>query len=141
MNPQPTNRRRWPKWSLFATFLLTVPVPFYMLVVGGIVPTLCIIYLAVHGLIVALPKFTSEGFWILGILWAHVVILGGLLYVVAAGFTWLLFRILQPRYALLAIFGLIGALFVASTFEIYRVPGHNSVPPANLLHLLREFVP
>jgi hypothetical protein len=71
VNPQSKNLRRWTKWILFGGFLLTVPVPFFMLVVGGIVPTFCIIYLAVHGLIVALPKFTAEGFWMLGILWAH----------------------------------------------------------------------
>ena len=72
---------------LFAAFILMVPVPYYMLVVGGIVPTFLIIFIAVRGLIVALPKFTAEGFWMLTILWAHVVILGGILYLVAYGIT------------------------------------------------------
>jgi len=109
-----------------------------MLVVGGIVPTFFIIFIAVQGLIVALPKFTAEGFWMLGILWAHVVILGGLLYLAAYGITWFLFRILPHRYAFFIVIGLIAILFVASTFEIYRMPGHNSSPPANLLYLLRS---
>jgi hypothetical protein len=139
VNPQSKNLRRWPKWILFGGFLLTVPVPFFMLVVGGIVPTFCIIYLAVHGLIVALPKFTAEGFWMLGILWAHVIILGGFLYGAAAGITWFLFRVLPGRYALLGLLTLIIALFVASTFEIYRIPGHNSSPPANLLRVFQDF--
>lgn len=134
-----TNSQRWPKWILFAALLLVVPVPYFMLVVGGTVPTFCIIYLAVHGLIVALPKFTAEGFWMLGILWAHVVILGGLLYVAAAGINWLLFRFLSYRYALVVVFGLMVALFVASTFEIYRVPGHNSAPPANIFRIYKGF--
>ena len=132
MNDLATNASSWPKWTLFAVLLLTVPAPYFMLVVGGIVPTFCIIYLAVQGLIVALPKFTAEGFWMLGILWAHVVILGTLLYLAAAGMSWLLFRFLPSRYALVVVLGLIVALFVASTFEIYRVPGHNSAPPANI---------
>ena len=139
MNDLSTNAKRWPKWTLFAALLLTVPVPYFMLVVGGIVPTFCIIYLAVHGLIVALPKFTAEGFWMLGILWAHVVILGGLLYVVATGINWLLFRFLSYRYALVVLFSLMVALFVASTFEIYRVPGHNSAPPANIFRIYKGF--
>jgi hypothetical protein len=139
VNDLSTNARRRPKWTLFAALLLTVPVPYFMLVVGGIVPTVCIIYLAVHGLIVALPKFTAEGFWMLAILWAHVVILGGLLYVAAAGITWLLFRFFPYRYALVVVFGLIIALFVASTFEIYRVPGHNSAPPANIFRIYKGF--
>ena len=139
MNDLSTNSSRWPKWTLFAALLLAVPVPYFMVVVGGIVPTFCIIYLAVQGLIVALPKFTAEGFWMLGILWAHVVILGGLLYVSAAGINWLLFRFLPYRYALVVVLGLIVALFVASAFEIYRVPGHNSAPPANIFRIYKSF--
>lgn len=138
MNAPSTNSIRWPKWTLFAAFLLTAPVPYYMLVVGGIVPTFFIIFLAVQGLIVALPKFTAEGFWMLGILWAHVVILGGLLYLAAHGISWLFFRILPYRYALLLIIGLIATLFATSTFEIYRIPGHNSAPPANILRIYKN---
>jgi hypothetical protein len=104
--------------------------------VGGIVPTVYTIYLAIQGLVVALPKFTTEGFWMLGILWAHVLILGGLLYVAAAGTNWVLFRLFPHRFALISVVLLIVALFVSSIFEIYRVPGHNSSPPANLFRIL-----
>lgn len=138
MNASSINSSRWSKWALFAALLLTVPVPYYMLVVGGIVPTFFIMYISVQGLIVALPKFTAEGFWMLGILWAHVVILGGLLYLVAYGIAWFLFRILPQRYALFVAIGLIVILFVVSAFEIYRMPGHNSSPPANILYILRS---
>ena len=138
VNPESRKPTRWPKWTLFTAFLLAVPVPFYMLVVGGIVPAFCIILLALQGFIVALPKFTTEGFWMLGILWAHVLVLGGLLYVVAAGITWCLFRVFPHRFALFLVIGLIVALFVASTFEIYRVPGHNSAPPANIFRIFRD---
>jgi hypothetical protein len=125
------------KWTVFAVFLITMPVPYFMIVVGGLVPMFFILFLALQGLIVALPKFTTEGFWMLGILWAHVVILGGLLYVIAYGITWFLFKILPRRYALFVVLGLVAALFVASTFEIYRLPGHNSSPPANIIRIFR----
>ena len=138
MNADSRNPIRWPKWTLFAAFLLAVPVPFYMLVVGGLVPAFCIILLAIQGLIVALPKFTTEGFWMLGILWAHVLVLGGLLYVVAAGITWCLFHVFPHRIALFLVIGLIVALSVASTFEIYRLPGHNSAPPANIFRIFKD---
>jgi hypothetical protein len=125
------------KWTVFAVFLITMPVPYFMIVVGGLVPMFFILFLALQGLIVALPKFTTEGFWMLGILWAHVVILGGLLYVIGYGITWFLFKILPRRYALFVVLGLVAALFVASTFEIYRLPGHNSSPPANIIRIFR----
>lgn len=95
--------------------------------------------LAFYGLFVALPKFTLEGFWMLGILWAHVIIIAGILYLVAAGINWLLFRLLPSRAALFGVLVLIVVLFVASTFEIYRLPGHNSAPPANLLRVTKDF--
>jgi hypothetical protein len=138
MNASSTKSSGWPKWTLFAAFILTVPVPYFMLVVGGLVPTVFIMFIAVQGLVVALPKFTAEGFWMLGILWAHVVILGGLLYLAAYGITRLLCLILPHRYAVLIEIGLIVALFVASTFEIYRMPGHNSAPPANILRIVKS---
>ena len=70
---------RWPKWALFIAFLITIPVPYFMFVVLGLVPMFFILFLAIQGLIVALPKFTAQGFLMLGVLWAHVVIFGGLL--------------------------------------------------------------
>jgi len=125
---------------LFVAFLATVPVPFYMLVVGGLVPTLCILFLAVRGLVVALPKFTGEGFFMLGILWAHIAILGGLLYLAASGISWGLFRVFPTRYAQAVVAVLILALLVASTFPIYRIPGHNSAPPANIVRIFQGFL-
>ncbi len=116
---------------------MTIPVPYFMIVVGGLIPTICIIYLAVYGLFIGLPKFTLEGFWMLGILWTHVIILAGLLYFIAAAINWLLFRILPSRAALLGVFLAKMELFLASSFEIYRLPGHNSAPPANLLRVIR----
>jgi hypothetical protein len=140
VTPPSTIPRSWPKWLLFAVFLLVVPVPYYMVVVGGLLPPFCILYIAVHGLLVALPKFTMEGFVILGILWAHVVIFGGLLYLGATGISWVLFRVFPARFALTVVFLMIVALLVAANFEIYRVPGHNSAPPADIFRIIREFI-
>jgi hypothetical protein len=117
-----------------------VPVPYYMLVVGGIVPTSLIIFVAFRGLMVALPKFSAEGFWMLTILWVHVAIFGVILYLAAYGITWILYRVLPHRYAFLIVMALIAALFVASTLEIYRLPGHNSAPPANIFRILKSVI-
>jgi hypothetical protein len=137
MNRESIKPNRWPRWVLFAVFLITVPVPYLMIVVGGLMPTFGILYLAVHGLVVAIPKFSAEAFWILGALWAHVVILGGILYIAAYGITAFLFRCLRHGLALLVLCGLIAALLAASTWNIYRLPGHNSSPPANILGIVR----
>ncbi|HSL98652.1 MAG TPA: hypothetical protein VK944_00805 [Candidatus Limnocylindria bacterium] len=140
VNPSHRNPSRWPKWVLFITFLLTVPVPYVMVVVGGLIPTFCIMYLAVLGLVVALPKFTGEGFFMLVILWAHVVILGGLLYLLAAGITRVLSRLFPGRYASAVVGILIVTLLFASTFTIYRLPGHNSALPADIFRILKGFL-
>ncbi len=136
--PDPTSRG--PKWMLFVALLVTVPVPFYMMVVGGLVPTLCIIALAVRGLVVALRKFTGEGFFILGILWAHVLILGGILYLLAEGISRILYRLFPARIAFAVVIALMVSLAIASTFEIYRIPGHNSAPPADIFRILGDFL-
>jgi hypothetical protein len=139
VNTRSKKPSRWPKWALFTVFLLTVPVPYLMIVVGGLVPTFGILYLAVQGLVVAVPKFNVEAFWMLGALWAHVVILGGILYIAAHGISSLLFRALPARYGVVVLLVLIAALLAASTCDIYRLPGHNSSPPANILGILRAF--
>jgi hypothetical protein len=138
MNTSTTRSGRWSKWTLFAALMITVPVPYYMLVVGGMVPTMYILYISVQGLIVALPKFNAEGFWILGILWAHVLILGSLLFLMAHVITRLLFYFMPNRYALLVVICVIAALLITSIFEIYRLPGHNSAPPANIYRIFRS---
>ena len=140
MEPATTKTRRTVTWILFTGFLFTVPVPFFMLVVGGIVPLVYILYLSIQGLVVAIPKFTAEGFWMLGILWAHVATLGGILYLGALGISWLLCRIFPERYALLLLIGLVVALCVASTQKIYRMPGHNSSPPANIVRVMSSLI-
>jgi hypothetical protein len=61
---------------------------------------------------------------------------GGILYLAANGITWVLFRILSSRYALLVVIGLMVGWVVASTFEMYRMPGHNSAPPANIFRIV-----
>ena len=135
---QRTRSKQRLKWVLFVAFLLTVPVPYFMVVVGGLVPSFYIIALTVQGLIVAIPKFTAEGFWMLGILLAHVVILGGVLYLAAFVIAWLLNRILSDRAALWVAVALVLSLSIASAFEIYRMPGHNSAPPANIVRIIKS---
>ena len=131
---------RWSKWALFVAFLIVIPVPDIMIVVGGMVPMFFILFLAIQGLIVALPKFTAEGFWMLGVLWAHVVILGGLLYIGASGIHWFLLRVLPQRHAKFIVFALIAVLFaLASIFDIYHVHGHNYAPPANIFRFIKAF--
>jgi hypothetical protein len=131
----PKRRARWWLFAALATFL---PAPFFMLVIGGLVPTLWIAVFTLRGAVVAIPKGTSEGVAMLGILLVHVVVLGGLLLLVALMITWLLFRLLPESKARAVVVVLIVVLFGASFFRIYRIPGHNSAPPANLVEVYRE---
>lgn len=130
-----------PKWMLSVAFLLAVPVPYSMVVVGGMVPAFCILYIAIHGLLVAFPKSTAEGLIMLGILWTHVVVPGGLLYPGAAGISWFLFRVFPAQFAKAVVLMLVVALSFAATFDICRAPGHNSAPPADIFRICRALIP
>lgn len=138
MNTRSGKPPRWSKWTLFTALLLTVPVPYFLVVVLGFVPTVCIIFQAVYGFLVAVPKWSAEGFWILGILGAHVVIFGGLLYAGAVSCTWLFFRLMPVRYARLALVAVIVGLLVMAMFDIYREPSHGMAAPVNLPRMLQK---
>lgn len=139
MNLEKFDSKKWSKWILFIALLFFVPAPFYMIVVGGLIPTIIIVHMTLQGLIVAIPKFTAEGFWMLGILFIHVLILGGILFLAAFIISWVLFRLLPKRLAQISIVAIVCSLVVASTFEIYRLPGHNSAPPANIVKVLKSW--
>jgi hypothetical protein len=123
--------------ALFAASVLFVPVPFYMIVVGGLVPLAWICLICLQGLADGLPKLTGEGLFMAGFLLAHVLILGGLLYLASALVCWVLLRLLPARLARLVVALLIAGGATASAFEIYRLPGHNSSPPANIVRVFR----
>ena len=44
------------KWILFSVFLLIVPVPFYLVVVGGLVPTVFSIFLSLMAIVAVITK-------------------------------------------------------------------------------------
>ena len=75
--------RKKAKWTLFAAAVLFAPVPFFMIVVGGFIPLAAIIYMLLEGFIVAIPKGSAEGFYMLGIFILHIIIFGGLLLLLA----------------------------------------------------------
>ncbi len=135
-----SDRLQITKWTLFVSLLITVPVPFYMFVVGGLIPTVAIIFMTLQGVVVAVPKFKLEGFVILGVLGVHVIVLCGLLYVAAAGLTRFLYWVMPRTVATSLIIFLIAGLFTASCFNIYRLPGHNWTKPANLPEVFKGFV-
>ena len=123
---------------LFAAAVLFVPTPFFMIVVGGLVPLAWTLAFFLRGAVVAIPKGTAEGFYILAILLAHLLVIGGALYLLSALVGRLLCRLLRPRPALIAAGLMVIGAAVASSYDIYRLPGHNSAPPANLFRLLAE---
>lgn len=143
-NPSPTtlqpvsrDHRRIIKWILFVAFVVTVPVPFYMLVVVGLIPTAAVALMTLRGLVTAFLKFTYEAFVMVAIMGAEVVIPGGLLYLMAGGLARFLCWALSKRYALLMAAIIVVSLMTVSCFEIYRLPGHNWMRPASLAGVIR----
>jgi hypothetical protein len=72
---QGSDQRQIMKWVLFVALLITVPAPFYMFVVGGLIPPAATLLMMFQGVVVAVPKFKLEGFVILGVLGVHVIVL------------------------------------------------------------------
>ena len=132
--------RRVGKWTLLTAFVIFVPVPFFMLVVAGLVPLAAIAFFAAQGVVVGLPKLTFEAFFIVGILLIHVLLLGGLLYLAASLISRILFWALPRKAAFVVVLAVVAALLAMSWFEVYRLPGHNSAPPANILRVFRAFI-
>lgn len=123
---------------LFLAAVLFVPTPFFMIVVGGIVPLGWTIAFFLLGAVVAIPKLTGEAFFILGILLAHLLVIGGALFLISTLLSRLLFAALNPRPALVAVGLIVVGTAVTSSFDIYQIPGHGSARPANLVRLLAE---
>jgi hypothetical protein len=127
--------------ALFLAFVLLLPVGFFVFVFGGFLPLAWIFLTALVGLIAGLLDLSGDAVLMIGILWAHVLILGGLLYLAAALICRLLYRLLNRRAAEVVVVLLIGSLAVGSLFDIYRLPGHGSGPSANIVRVFREFAP
>ena len=97
--------------------------------------------MTVQGFVTAMPKWSWEAFAMLSIMTVHLVIFTPLLFLAAAVVTRVVFWVLAPRKAMLVILIGVAALFVAASYDIYRLPGHNSAPPANLADVASEYLP
>jgi hypothetical protein len=60
-----------------------------------------------------------------------------LFYFIAWAVSRVLRRVIPKRFMAAVVVGIVMAFFAASVFDIYRLPGHNSSPPGNILNILR----
>lgn len=119
---------------LFAVALLTLPVPFYL---GELEHAPVVRLLFLSGLLgaVALAEGGRTLPLLAGLGILQTVLYAGLLWIFAAGLSWLS-GVLRPaalRGAL--IFSLLAALLLVSLFEIYDTPLSSTRPRSNLVHL------
>jgi hypothetical protein len=121
----------WIKWLLFVIFLITVPVPFYLLLALGLVPTAAIIIATLGETINALVGHGLGGVFCV-VMGVQAVIFGGILYLAALALARILCSSLAKGYSILLTTVLICSLIVASCFNIYRLPDHDGMLPANL---------
>jgi hypothetical protein len=125
------------KWILFSVFLLTVPVPFYLVVVGGLVPTGVSIFFSLMAIAAVITKHDKQSLYMLVILGLQAALFSSLFYFIAWAVSRLLCRVIPERLMAAVVVGIAMAFFAASVFTIYRLPGHNSAPPGNVLDILR----
>ena len=113
------------KWLLFVVFFAAAPVPYFMFVIGGLLPLSAILYLDSTG---------ALGFKLFNTL--HLLIYSPLLYLAAK----LVSRWLSAFSSPTRTAGLIAfvVLFVAIAFApIYGI-GHSSYQPANIVGLFQH---
>lgn len=125
------------KWILFSVFLLFVPVPFYLVVVGGLVPTVFSIFLSLMAIAAAITKHDRQSLYMLVILGILAALFSSIFYLIAWAVSRLLNRFIAKRAMTAVVVGIVMALSIASLFDIYRLPGHNSAPPGNILNIVR----
>ena len=116
---------RWITWLLFAMMIATVPVPFFMFVVAGLLP------------VIVIASLLNTGVWGFKLFTAlHVVIYGPLFYILAR---WLARRLsaLPPGARALAVLACVVAGLVFTLLPVYGV-GHNVWEPVNLYRMLQR---
>jgi len=117
--------QRTTKWVLFATMVCTMPVPYFMFVVGGFLPLVAVLRL----------NFTDVlGFTLFNSL--HLLVYGPLLYLAAKFLTRWLFS-LSPQRRALGIAVALALALVISLLPIYGI-SHNQYDPVNLYQLFQN---
>lgn len=124
------------KWTLWLTFVFTVPVPFFMVEVGW-VPTARLFLFAAMTMAAAIaePDWVSRS--IAGLFAVQALVFAVILYALAAAVARLALprlprRLRTPLWAMLA-----AACFTASLFPIFRTPLSGTAPRANLFGIFR----
>jgi hypothetical protein len=116
---------RTAKWMLFAAFVATVPVPYYMFVIAGLLPVSAILVLQFRGV---------WGFKIFNAV--HLLIYLPVWYLAAKFCARWLFT-LPPPTRLVAIAGIVGAAVVLAALPVYGI-GHGPSQSLNIVELFER---
>lgn len=119
---------------LWLVFLLTLPVPYFMVEVGWVPVVRLLLLSAVTGAAAALEP-SATAIVIAAFFAVQTLALGAVLFGIARLIAWLLTRLVPRRRRAAALGVLVAALLVASVFEIYRTPLSGRAPRANLFRV------
>ena len=118
--------RRGATRVLFATSLLFAPLPFSVLFIVGPVPLVCTTAFFVRMIAVATGGETGgDALLVPAILAAHLVVGGGILYLIANVTCRVIFRLFPARVATFAVGLLLSGQVVASFFPVYVIAGEH----------------
>jgi hypothetical protein len=113
------------KWLLFCLLATTVPVVYFMFVVGGFLPLIAIVVFTVRDNVWGARLFDA----------LHLAVYAPLFYWLAKTLArWL--SLLSPRWSFLGFVGIAIVLLAISFLPLYGV-GHNQSPGVNLYRLFR----
>jgi cell shape-determining protein MreD len=102
-----------------------------------LVPTGVSIFFSLMAIAAVITKHDKQSLYMLVILGLQAALFSSLFYFIAWAVSRLLCRVIPERLMAAVVVGIAMAFFAASVFNIYRLPGHNSAPPGNILDILR----
>lgn len=124
------------KWTLWLTFVFTVPVPFFMVEVGW-VPTARLLMFAGMTLVAAIAEPDWVSWSIAGFFVVQALAFAAILYAVAAGLARLAARLVPRHLHFACLAAVVAGCFAASLFHIYRTPLSGSSARSNLFGIFR----
>ena len=127
---------RWTKWTLWIAFVLTVPVPYFMVETGWVPTARLFLFAALSTAVVVTEPGSGSGM-IAGLFLVQAVAYGIVLFGLARFGARMTQRIAREQLRLIVIVLVVAGLFAGSLFPVFKTPLSNSGRRASLFGIFQ----